>query len=208
MKLMDKLLSIVSRIDNVDDLQKNGQLWLRVFKEAGIITSNTRMLDYGAGLGRISIPFSSICKVTAVDGNLEMVKYLRKAGISAKTCRDGKNLTGTYDFVMVAYVFQHIPTELTRKILGRLALMAPTLYFTFPTFELFEELRMTIPPSYKPESVLDISKVGEFKTHEFGSVLLFKKQLLDMLDECGWNIASFVEPFPEKIKGLYRINRK
>ncbi|OXU13942.1 class I SAM-dependent methyltransferase [Sedimentisphaera salicampi] len=88
-----------------------------------------RILDFGCGVGRTSIPFSEIAEeVVAADISENMLKEAEnnKALRGAdnlklmQTGSDISNIPGRFDFVHSLYVFQHIPASEGRKIIGQL----------------------------------------------------------------------------------------
>jgi len=135
---IEKLVKIVaSRAKNFEELQKSGENWLKMFLENGWIKKGYRILDYGAGLGRISIPFSKIADVTAVDGNKEMVKFLKSKKIKASCLSnlDDLNFNKKFDFIISIYVLQHIHFPNAQKLVTKMAELTDTLYFTYPIEE-------------------------------------------------------------------------
>jgi SAM-dependent methyltransferase len=89
----------------------------------------TRGLDFGCGVGRLTIPLASVCKsMVAVDVSESMLaeaaKNCREQGISNVTfvkSNDGLSaVSGPLDFVHSFIVFQHIPRDRGEALLKRL----------------------------------------------------------------------------------------
>jgi ubiquinone/menaquinone biosynthesis C-methylase UbiE len=98
----------------------------------GHIDSNftpTNALDFGCGVGRVTIPLSKVCKsVVGTDVSSSMLeaadKLCKEEDIgNIKLVKGDDNLskvTGTFDFIHSIYVFQHIPFKRGKIILDRL----------------------------------------------------------------------------------------
>ena len=89
----------------------------------------TNALDFGCGVGRVTIPLSKICKtVVGTDVSSTMLKEAEKLSTQEET----ENITfvkgddelskvkGTFNFIHSIYVFQHIPFNRGKKILNKL----------------------------------------------------------------------------------------
>jgi len=130
---LKKLIKIVaSKAETIEELEISGENWKRMFIENGFLKEGDKVLDYGAGLGRVSIPFSKIAKVIAVDGNREMVEYLKSKGIDASLKLD-KELD--FDFIVCAYVLQHIHFPEAQELAKVFSEISPRLYFTLPIID-------------------------------------------------------------------------
>lgn len=94
----------------------------------------TRALDFGCGVGRLTIPLASVCQsVVGVDVSDSMLAEARKnaeqQGKLNATFVKGddalSNVTGTFDFLNSLIVFQHIPVArgeaIFRTMIARLA---------------------------------------------------------------------------------------
>jgi len=205
---MKKLIKIVgSSFNEIKDLRKNGNLWFKIFKEEGILREGMKILDYGAGLGRLSVPFSEMAKVVATDPNEKMVEYLESVGIEAYKRKDCRMLKQKdFDFILSAYVFQHIPLELTQRITRQMAKFSNKLYFTFPTYEMFEKLGRDIPINYDRPKEKDEDELNEFGTHDFGSIILNEKELKILFDKSDWNTRT-IKQVTDKIENLFEISK-
>jgi len=136
---MKELIHIVaSRAKDYDDLVKSGQYWLNYFTKHGLIEMGDRILDFGAGLGRISIQFSKVADVYAIDGNEKMVEFLLEKGIKAEVGSDCKKLVDNkewFDFVISPFVLQHIHFPEAQKLVGQISKITDRFFFTYPIME-------------------------------------------------------------------------
>jgi len=86
-------------------------------------------LDFGCGVGRVSIPLSKSCKnVVGADVSSSMLeaaeKLCKQQNIDnielIKSDDNLSEITGTFNFVHSIYVFQHIPFKRGKKILKKI----------------------------------------------------------------------------------------
>lgn len=137
--LKDLIHIVGSGFDDIDKLNLSGVRWAKSFQEYGLIKSSHTILDFGAGLGRISIPFGKLCKrVMAIDGNPEMVAYLKSKGVEAYLGTDCSVLpkpVPRFDFIVTAYVLQHMPWQKAVALIGQFSELTDVLFFTYPVYE-------------------------------------------------------------------------
>jgi ubiquinone/menaquinone biosynthesis C-methylase UbiE len=135
---INKLIKIVgSRLESIEQIEKQGEKWCNFFVSRGMIKPGMKVLDYGAGLGRLAIPFSKIATVKALDVNPDMVEYLNEHGVEASVASDCEGVEGTFDFVISCYVFEHNMIEDVQKLIQQMSKITDVLYFTYPTIEVF-----------------------------------------------------------------------
>ena len=130
-----KLIHIVaSKATGIEEIEKSGQTWLEIFINNGWVKKGDKMLDFGAGLGRFSIPFSKVSDVTAIDGNKGMVNYMKSKGVKAILSDECKIKT-KFDFALCPYVLQHIHFPKAQMIVGQISKLTNRLYFTYPIID-------------------------------------------------------------------------
>lgn len=168
--LKDLLHIIGVGFKDMAELEKSGQKWVKDFQKKGFLKPGQRILDFGAGLGRISIPFSKVCKeVVAIDGNPEMVAYLQKAGVNATLGTDCTGVTGKFDFIITAYVLQHMIWDKAIDLVGQFSKLTDTLFFTFPTHE---RCNADVNKRYlSPEAAKDLPVT---ESHNYSRILYHK----------------------------------
>lgn len=146
---LDKMLHVVaSRSQNLDKLMANGRRWTKLLRKEGLVAPGMRILDLGAGLGRLSIPLQAMgCTVHAVDSRADMVAHLRAAGIEARQCNGVPDMleADSYDLVLAMHVFQHQGRHHVEKLVQRISHVSPRLLFTLPTVEAYGK---HLPPDY------------------------------------------------------------
>jgi 2-polyprenyl-3-methyl-5-hydroxy-6-metoxy-1,4-benzoquinol methylase len=135
------LLNIVgSGFKDIAELEASGSRWLEAFQRLGYLKPSYRILDFGAGLGRISIPFSKACReLVAIDGNPNMVAVLKEHKIKAFLGDNCDMVKGPFDFIVTSYVLQHIPWGKTIDLIGQFSKLTDVLFFTYPTYERCEK---------------------------------------------------------------------
>lgn len=88
-----------------------------------------RVLDFGCGVGRLLIPLARVAEhVVGLDVSPSMLEEARRnceerqlSNVSLLPSDDDLSaLTGTFDFICSFIVFQHIPVERGRTIVGKL----------------------------------------------------------------------------------------
>jgi len=143
---IDQLVRIVgSRLTSVEDVQRIGEKWFNFFVSHNMIKPGMRILDYGAGLGRLAIPFNKIAKVVALDVNPDMVAYLKEHGVEAYLATDCNAVQGPFDFAISCYVFEHNSVEDCQTLVKQICKLTDIFYFTYPTVEAFDS---KFPPGY------------------------------------------------------------
>jgi 2-polyprenyl-3-methyl-5-hydroxy-6-metoxy-1,4-benzoquinol methylase len=142
--LKELVFIVASRANkDINKIKISGDNFAKKFSELGILKPNMKILDYGAGVGRMAIPFNRIANVTAIDGNPKMVKYLTENGILAFCGDDCTSVINkTFDFAMSMYVLQHIHFPKSQEIVRQISKITSTFYFTYPIIE------MNAPESY------------------------------------------------------------
>lgn len=133
-----KLVSIVSSKmgGDISILKKTGENWYNYFVDNRMLVKGNNILEYGAGLGRLSIPFNRLGNVTAIDGNLEMVEFLRENGIRAYLAEDCKPiLNERFDFAISTFVLQHLHFPHAQNVVKQISEVTDVFYFTYPIIE-------------------------------------------------------------------------
>ncbi len=139
-KIEHMLQVVASRSPDLAALMANGRNWTTKLSAEGLVWPGLRILDVGAGLGRLAIPLQAMgCRVHAVDSREDMVDHLRNAGVEA-TLGDG--VPGdlepdSYNLVLAMHVFQHQGRQHVERLLQSMCRVAPRLLFTLPTAEAY-----------------------------------------------------------------------
>jgi SAM-dependent methyltransferase len=121
-----------------------------MFVNNGWLKPGMKVLDYGAGLGRFSIPFSRIATVKALDVNPDMVEYMRSKGVQAEIASDLTPVLGDrFDFALSAYVLQHNDIIDVQRLTKQLSIVADIFYFTYPVTDLEHNRNLTLYGYYK-----------------------------------------------------------
>jgi SAM-dependent methyltransferase len=131
---------VASRSPDLEALMANGRHWTNVLRNEGLVTPGLRILDVGAGLGRLAIPLQAMgCTVHAVDARADMVEHLEAAGVEAMHYDGVPDALGTdsYDLVLAMHVFQHQGRHHVEALLKSMHRVAPRLLFTLPTAEAY-----------------------------------------------------------------------
>lgn len=139
--MKDLIHIVASGARNYKDLEDSGNNWLEYFVKNRLIKEGYRVLDFGAGLGRISIPFNKVANVIAVDGNPKMVQFLKDNNIEAFLDTNCERFIGKekFDFVVSSYVLQHIHFPEAQEIVRQISEITDKFYFTYPIIDLYDE---------------------------------------------------------------------
>jgi len=134
---IDKLVhTVASWAKDIHAIEASGEYWYEIFVDNQWIKPGMRILDYGAGLGRLSIPFSRIAEVRALDVNPDMVAYLQSKGIAASVASDLQPvLDEKFDFAIAAYVLQHNDIIDAQVLTDQISTVTDTFYFTYPVVD-------------------------------------------------------------------------
>jgi 2-polyprenyl-3-methyl-5-hydroxy-6-metoxy-1,4-benzoquinol methylase len=133
------LVHIVSSKANKDInlIRKSGENWYNYFVENKLWSKKNSVLEYGAGVGRLSIPFNRLAKVTAIDGNPNMVQYLKENGIDAYLSNNcDPVMNRRFDFAISTYVLQHMHFPNAQNLVKQISQVTDVFYFTYPIIEL------------------------------------------------------------------------
>jgi SAM-dependent methyltransferase len=140
MDVLKEVKVVASKAQSLDELYENGRKWVDKLFELGIVKEGDRVLDFGAGVGRVSIPLKARgCIVTAVERRPNMVRMLRDSDIltieasdmSEVRCMEGEEL----DLIIASYVFQHQGLSHVQELVAQASELSNKLLFTIPTFE-------------------------------------------------------------------------
>lgn len=138
-----ELLKIVSSsCKDIQELENIGERNIRNFLSQGRINLNSKILDFGAGLGKHAIPLKRMgFNVTAIDRLQAMVDYLISKGVNA-ICSDNLDpvMHQRFDIVIATYVFQHLGKLRVKNLINQISQITNNLYFTLPTRSLWEKL--------------------------------------------------------------------
>lgn len=80
-----------------------------IIREQSLITEETRVLDFGCGMGRVSKMLIDTfhCRADGVDTSPSM-RYFAHQYVAHKDFSVRPKITGTYDVALAAFVFQHV----------------------------------------------------------------------------------------------------
>jgi SAM-dependent methyltransferase len=136
MSASELLRRVAQQHENITQLHAEGREWISQLLQLRLISHADTVLDYGSGLGRISIPLQELgITVQAVDECPQMREWLtdkmRQRAISPGDILDDAN----YSVAMLYFVLQHNSPSNVRRIIRRLGRVANRLLFTVPTFE-------------------------------------------------------------------------
>lgn len=150
-QLKESVRIVASRAKGIEDIRKSGKLWVSWMLENGMLKPGMKVLDFGAGVGRLSVPMAEAgAQVTAIDRRDDMITYLTSCGVECFQSEDALPVMGkSFDFAIATYVFQHMGRLRARHIIEQIGLVTDKLYFTIPVISYWEGKAM--PPSYHPE---------------------------------------------------------
>lgn len=152
-----------------EDIVKSGENWVRDLIKYNLLKPGA-ILDYGSGLGRISIPLTKMgFKVLAIDRREDMQQHLIENDVltgpiqTLDSLADGNRVNAFINYpdgtkkenefdrfgtAIAFYVFQHMGAERAREIIRKISLVADELLFTIPVAD--DPKRATIPETYLP----------------------------------------------------------
>lgn len=138
--LKKEIRIVASRARTIAGLEESGRRWVDLFIKKGIVEKGMRVLDFGAGLGRLSIPLHRAgIDVVALERRTAMVEYLINRGIVVRSGEDMRALSGEhFDVVIAAFVFQHMGKKRAMELICQAAKISDVLYFTIPTTSFYE----------------------------------------------------------------------
>ncbi len=136
-KIKELVHIVASRASkDIENVKKSGENWFDYFTKNSLLKEGQRILDFGAGLGRVSIPFNRLADVVAVDGNPSMVEYLKENNIEAYLSNNCEFLIGEkFDFVISNFVLQHMHFPEAQLVVSQISKITNTFYFTYPIIE-------------------------------------------------------------------------
>jgi SAM-dependent methyltransferase len=109
-------------------LQESGEREIAALERAELLPPAASVLDYGCGVGRLSIPLSRrVAALTSADISAAMLEELsRRAGPLASHHRllrvtSRESLAGPFDLIVSFLVLQHMPPFRARQTLARFA---------------------------------------------------------------------------------------
>lgn len=109
---------------------KTGDAFARMLFKKGLIKPGDKVLDFGAGSGRVAVPLSKQCSVKVMESNQSILANLLGCGF--KQPAPGEK----FDVAIALFVFQHNTLERVRALTHSLSYMTKRLIFTYPTHEL------------------------------------------------------------------------
>jgi 2-polyprenyl-3-methyl-5-hydroxy-6-metoxy-1,4-benzoquinol methylase len=112
-----------------------------------LIIPGEKVLDFGAGGGRVAIPLAKRCEVKVLEVHPDRLRHLKRIGFSE--AEDGEQ----FDVAVAFFVLQHQSLATVRELTAMLSRRAERLIFTYPTYELLEE---------RPKSKLKWVPLAEF----------------------------------------------
>jgi SAM-dependent methyltransferase len=197
------LLRRVGRYESVTDLHVQGHVWVDQLEAAGELKTGAgqSLLDYGAGLGRLSVPLTRRgYSVVAVDECPHMRRCLTGGGVTVYPPGVLDVVTSglQFDVAFCCYVLQHNPPSMVRTIIDRIGQHADRLLFTVPTRDDADMPLGFVPPSMVPDVVS-----GE---REALSAMYRTTDVPLLFTDTVWDVATL-----EKLPiggGLWAINRR
>jgi len=116
---------------DVDEFFNSGRAHVaklfRILEEHGVTFSGGRALDFGCGVGRLTLPISERFEHTVgVDVAPSMIRLARRHNTAASRCEFGVNTapdlrhfqSGSFDFVHSCLVLQHIPPDVSLRYIA------------------------------------------------------------------------------------------
>lgn len=164
---------------DIENVRKSGENWYKYFTDNSLLKDGYKILDYGAGLGRVSIPFSRISNVTAIDGNPDMVEYLKENGIMAYLSSNcDPVMDQKFDFVISNFVLQHMHFPDAQNLVSQISNITDTFYFTYP---IIEDGGLDSYIYYKDSYKVDLLESHDIsrKMHIYELPILFEKSNFD-----------------------------
>lgn len=125
-------------------MERNSRL-VRYWSRAGLLNGNSKVLDFGAGSGHISMALRDVLgvdRITCVEANTDSVTWLRRCGLEVKTDLDA--CSTDYDAILLVELIEHVddPVSLLRALRSRIALDGQ-LFISTPGGELRSGSRRT-----------------------------------------------------------------
>ena len=187
---LKKLIKIVSsRAKSIEELEISGKKWVARLQELNIIKAGTKVLDYGAGVGRLSKAMQEAgCDVLGVDRLPDMVSYLMSQSIKAIDDQTFKEIDEKFDFAIATYVLQHMGIDKARDVIKEIGRVTDTFYFTVPELSIYKDSGM--PENY----MLGIESSGDEVFNECEKSFYYRNEDIDILFEgCGFLEIKKVE---------------
>ena len=135
--MSNDLLRGICSSPTIEDIEKSGDAWVVLLRNKGIITKTDKILDFGAGVGRITIPLKADgFNIEAIERQEQRVKYLEDNGVVAfKSETFSPVQDKRYDMVFANFVFQHMGRGMITKLFKQASEITDKLYFTIPTID-------------------------------------------------------------------------
>lgn len=108
---------------------------MREMLKHGLITPGEKVLDFGAGNGRLAIPLAKHCEVKVIEANPQRLAHLKRIGL--KEADEDER----FDVAIAFFVLQHQSLATARELTAMLARRAQRFVFSYPTYELLAERR-------------------------------------------------------------------
>jgi 2-polyprenyl-3-methyl-5-hydroxy-6-metoxy-1,4-benzoquinol methylase len=120
-------------VDTRDELSRSsGDCLVKDMLRAGMIVPGEKVLDFGAGEGRLAIPLSAYCSVKVVDAEHERLERLKQIGFEVAVEDE------EFDLAIAFFVLQHQSLANARELTTRLSRRVKRFVFTYPTYEILE----------------------------------------------------------------------
>lgn len=120
---------VSSGAESISGLETSGKSWVQKLTSQGIIKPGMRILDYGAGVGRVAMHLDN---VLAVDALPEMVAHMQDKGINAVQADNLSEVSGEFDLIMAFFVFQHMGFNRVREFCDVASKKTNKILFTVP----------------------------------------------------------------------------
>ena len=198
MNILKLLRIIYPKLETEKELFDWGKKWVSDFKNNGCVKDGDRILDYGAGMGRLSKYFNEFCEVVPIDANPGMVEYMKSIGLNPLLRNDCSRVKGRFDFAISLYVLQHIPFKKSQKIIGQISKLTDVFYFTYP-LDFISDSYYYYKQEPKPlEDIYNCSHVSRSMS---------EKELGVLFEKSSFNIDTLTKPQEGKVNNFFRISK-
>lgn len=145
--LKKEIKIVASQAENIEGLMESGKRWVEQLIDKCIMSPGMRVLDFGAGLGRLSIAMRDKgMDVTAIERRPAMVEFLKENKIRVIQSDDmEKVIDEKFDLVTAMFVFQHMGKKRAQDLIYQASLISDRLLFTIPTVSFFEDRKIPNP---------------------------------------------------------------
>lgn len=137
---MDELLARIGKYDSLESLYSNGWQTASNLIDAGYIDASDKVIDYGAGLGRVAVPLRTLgIDIRCYEPHKESAEVLNSKGLRVEPDPRGKlTLLDRYepaDVSLCLFVLQHLSLADAFDAVRACSMLSDRLIFTYPTYE-------------------------------------------------------------------------